>query len=75
MVEPRWEVKIGSPVTVTDGDYGRLQQLLVEVSGAEVALYRSFEPVDFVSPPAGWQPPYPYRWEQVLFDRERLEEL
>ena len=26
------------------------------------------------SPPAEWQPPYPYRWEQVLFYQGRLEE-
>ena len=115
MIEPRWEVKIGSRMTTTDGDYGRLQQLLVdpgpervvgllvrphgwlpyhpvivpenviaeatdssvllEVSGVEAALYHSFEPIDFVSPPAGWQPPYPYRWEQALFGGERLEKL
>ena len=30
MVEPRWEVKIGSPVMATDGEYGRLDALVVE---------------------------------------------
>jgi hypothetical protein len=29
---------------------------------------------DFIDPPAEWQPPYPDRWEQVLFDRQRLED-
>jgi hypothetical protein len=48
--------------------------VLLEVSGAEAARYRAFTPSNFVSPPAGWQPPYPYRWEQVLFDGERVEE-
>jgi hypothetical protein len=48
--------------------------VLLEVSGAEAALYRSYEPTDFISPATDWQPPYPYRWEQVLFIRQRLEE-
>ncbi len=55
--------------------YATDSSVLLEVGGAEAASYRSFEPADFVSPPAGWQPPYPYRWEQVLFDGERLEKL
>jgi osmotically-inducible protein OsmY/sporulation protein YlmC with PRC-barrel domain len=55
--------------------YATDSSVLLEVSGAEAALYRTFAPASFVSPPAGWQPPYPYRGEQVLFDRERLEDL
>ncbi|HET8580510.1 MAG TPA: BON domain-containing protein, partial [Nitrospiraceae bacterium] len=55
--------------------YATDSSVLLKVRGAEAALYRSFEPADFVSPPVGWQPPYPYRWEQVLFDRERSEGL
>jgi osmotically-inducible protein OsmY/sporulation protein YlmC with PRC-barrel domain len=48
--------------------------VLLEVSGVDAALYRSFEPADFTSPATDWQPPYPYRWEQVLFGGQRLEE-
>jgi hypothetical protein len=48
--------------------------VLLEVRGAEAARYRAFDPADFKSPPAAWQPPYPYRWQDVLFDRERSEE-
>jgi hypothetical protein len=48
--------------------------VLLEIKGAEAALNRSFEPADFISPATDWQPPYPYRWEQVLFVRGRLEE-
>ena len=48
--------------------------VFLEISGAEAARNRSFEPNDFVLPPTGWQPPYPYRWEQVLWDGQRLEE-
>ena len=55
--------------------YATDSSVLLEISGAEAALYRAFAPADFVSPPAGWQSPYPYRWEQVLFDGESLEEL
>jgi len=71
--EPQEERRIVIPMhvvgSVTDGS------VLLEVSGAEAALCRSFELADFIDPPAEWQPPYPYRWEQVLFDGERLEEL
>src|SRR5262245_22995733 len=30
MVEPRWEVKIGSRVMATDGEYGRLDALVLD---------------------------------------------
>ncbi len=48
--------------------------VVLDVSGAETALYRAFDPADLIHPPAEWQPPYPYRREQVFFDRRRLEE-
>ena len=70
--EPQEERSVVIPMhvvgSVTDGS------VLLAVSGAEAALYRSFELADFIDPPAEWQPPYPYRWEQVLFDRQRLED-
>jgi hypothetical protein len=53
--------------------YATDSSVLLEIRAAEAALYRSFEPADFVSPPAGWQPPYPYRREQVLFEGGRTE--
>jgi osmotically-inducible protein OsmY len=43
--------------------------VLLEVSGVEAAQNRDFNPVDFISPPASWKPPYPYHWEEVLFDK------
>jgi sporulation protein YlmC with PRC-barrel domain len=55
--------------------YATDSSVLLKVSGAKAALYRPFDSADFINPPAGWQPPYPYRWEQVLFGGERLEEL
>ncbi len=30
MIKPRWELKIGSPVVVTDGKYGRLKQVILD---------------------------------------------
>ena len=48
--------------------------ILLKVKGADVVLYQAFDPTDFISPPAAWQPPYPYRREEVIFDKERLEE-
>jgi osmotically-inducible protein OsmY/sporulation protein YlmC with PRC-barrel domain len=55
--------------------YATDSSVLLDVSGAEAALYRTFEPADFTSPSMGWISPYPYHWKQVLFDGERLEEL
>ena len=59
MVEPRSEVKQERSIVIP----------------TEAAHYQSFEPADLISLPMSWQPPYPYRWEQVLFDGERLEEV
>ena len=71
--DPQQERSIVIPIAAVR--YATDSSVLLEVSGAEAARYRSFEPGDFVSPPAGWHSPYPYRWEQVLFGGERLEEL
>ncbi|HMD90801.1 MAG TPA: PRC-barrel domain-containing protein, partial [Anaerolineaceae bacterium] len=39
MVESRWEMKIGSPVMATDGEYGHLQEVIVDPQqGRVVAL-------------------------------------
>lgn len=70
--EPRMERSVVIPMEavnrVIDG------YVLLGISGAEAARYRSLEPDGFLLPPTGWQPPYPYRWEQVLWDGQRLEE-
>jgi osmotically-inducible protein OsmY/uncharacterized protein YrrD len=71
--EPQQERSVVIPIDTVR--YATDSSVLLKVSGAEAALYRSFEPADFISPSTGWTSPYPYRWEQVLFDRERLEEL
>lgn len=70
--EPQEESSVVIPMdavgSVTDGS------VLLKVRGAEAALYHSFELTDFIDPPAEWQPPYPYRWEQVFFERQGLED-
>jgi len=40
------------------------------ISGSEAAQFPEFNPIDFVSPPQNWQPPYPYHLEHVLFERK-----
>lgn len=71
--EPQQERSIVIPLDAAR--YVTDSSVLLEISGVEAARYRAFDPADFLVPPADWQPPYPYRWEQVLFDGERLEEL
>lgn len=48
--------------------------VLLKVSRCEVSRYRDFNSADFVSPPEGWQPPYPYHWDDVLFKQESCDE-
>ncbi len=43
----------------------------LNISGVDAARYHDFDPADFVSPPdEAWEPPYPYHWGNVLFERE-----
>jgi osmotically-inducible protein OsmY/sporulation protein YlmC with PRC-barrel domain len=46
----------------------------LDVSSVEAARNPDFDPVDFVSPPEDWQPPYPYHWDDVLFEQESENE-
>jgi hypothetical protein len=48
--------------------------VLLNVSSGEAACYRDFDSADFVSPPEGWQPPYPYQRNEVLFKQESRDE-
>ena len=70
--EPQQERSVVIPINAVR--YATDSSVLLEVSGAEAALYRAFDTADFIYPPAEWGPPYPYRWEQVLFEGQRLEE-
>jgi BON domain/PRC-barrel domain len=47
--------------------------VLIEISSGEAARNRDYEPTDFVNPPEGLQPPYPYRRDDVLFDWEKSD--
>ena len=44
------------------------------VSGVEISQNEDFNPLDFVSPPVDWEPPYPYQWGDVLFERKSENE-
>ena len=71
--DPQQERSVVIPIDAAR--YATDSSVLLEVSGAEAARYQAFDPAGFISPPAEWQPPYPYRWEHVLFHKGRLEEL
>jgi hypothetical protein len=49
--------------------YEAVGSVQLNVSGREALREREFDPSDFVSPPEGWQPPYPYHQNDVLFER------
>jgi osmotically-inducible protein OsmY/sporulation protein YlmC with PRC-barrel domain len=49
--------------------YETNSSVLLGISASEVFGGCDFDPADFVSPPEGWQPPYPYHREDVLFER------
>jgi osmotically-inducible protein OsmY len=51
----------------------RFERITVGAQNGFITLNGHVDSVD-LREAAGWQPPYPYRWEQVLFDRERSEE-
>jgi osmotically-inducible protein OsmY/sporulation protein YlmC with PRC-barrel domain len=50
--------------------YETFNSVLLKTSSGEAARSPAFDPADFVSPPVDWQPPYPYRWEDVLITRQ-----
>jgi osmotically-inducible protein OsmY/sporulation protein YlmC with PRC-barrel domain len=54
--------------------YATDSSVLLNVSSCEAARYRDFDSADFVSPSEGWQPPYPYQWNEVLFKQESRDE-
>lgn len=49
--------------------------VLLKEGGVEVAQYPDFNPAGYRYPPAEWQPPYPYRREEVLFEIQKSEDL
>jgi osmotically-inducible protein OsmY/sporulation protein YlmC with PRC-barrel domain len=62
------ERRIAIPITAVRHETS--SSVLLKVSGVEAAQHRDVDPADFLYPPAAWQPPFPYRWEEVLFARE-----
>ncbi len=45
--------------------------LFLNAKSGEATSGALFNPLNFTPPPANWQPPYPYRSADVLFDRHR----
>jgi osmotically-inducible protein OsmY/sporulation protein YlmC with PRC-barrel domain len=46
----------------------------LNITSLEAARCQEFDPASYVLPAANWQPPYPYRWEDVLFEKEKHDE-
>ncbi|WP_029214610.1 BON domain-containing protein [Kallotenue papyrolyticum] len=57
------------PVSMID-DIGALE-LFLNVDAASVWNAPTFDADDYVAPDAGWEPPFPYRREEVLLDLQR----
>ncbi len=70
--DPEQERSVVIPIVAVR--YETDSAVLLEVNGTEAAKYPAFDPAGFKNPPAEWQPPYPYRWEQVSFDAQSSEE-
>ena len=54
--------------------YATDSTVLLKINGVDAAENPDYAPDKFVSPPSSWQPPYPYRQEEVLFKNLNLEE-
>jgi hypothetical protein len=63
---PQQERRVVVPISVVRSETGT--SVLLNVNSCKAARYRDLDSADFVSPPEGWQPPYPYRWDEVLFE-------
>jgi len=45
--------------------------VILNIGSLEAARYPDLDATDLVVPPTGWQSPYPYYWDEVLFVREK----
>lgn len=46
----------------------------LNLTSLEAARCPDFDPASYALPAAQWQPPYPYRWDDVLFEKENHDE-
>lgn len=46
----------------------------LNLTSLEAAHCPDFDPANYALPAAQWQPPYPYRWDDVLFEKENHDE-
>ena len=60
--------RIVIPICVVDFETD--SSVSLAISGSEAAQFPELNPIDFVSPPQDWQPPYPYHLEEILFERK-----
>ena len=65
---PQRERHIVVPVGVVG--YETDSSVMLSIRAGAAAQYRDFNPANFVFPPEGWQPPFPYHSEDVLFERK-----
>lgn len=66
---PTEERRLVLPVSMID-DIGALE-LFLNVDAARAWAAPAFDAEDYVVPDAGWEPPFPYRREEVLLDLQR----
>jgi hypothetical protein len=64
--QERWVV-----VPIWAVHYVTESSVILNVSSLEASRYQDLGSTDLVVPPAGWQPPYPYHGDEVLFVREK----
>ncbi len=64
--ERRVVIPITAVRTITDG------AVLLDIDGKTAARYTDVTTANYVAPDVGWQPPHPYRWEEILFAPEHI---
>ena len=62
------QVELRAVVPIHSVRYETDNSVELNVSSNEIVQNQDFDPVNFMSPPEDWQPPYPYRWGEVLFE-------
>ncbi len=71
-VRPREQRRVVVPIS--DVRYETANSVLLGINSHKAAQYCEFNPVNFISPPQDWQPPYPYHRDDVLFIKESKKE-
>jgi osmotically-inducible protein OsmY/sporulation protein YlmC with PRC-barrel domain len=64
--ERRVVIPVTAVRTITDG------AVLLDIDGKTAARYTDVTTANYVAPDAGWQPPHPYRWHEILVAQEHI---